>query len=92
MKILGGKKCIYADFNNRDADGCLRLNNIGTINDLAACSITLTQGLELAVSDGDLAAHIVVRNPGSEHVWRGEIIGEVHEAVPDQRIPPHVSP
>ncbi|MFA6984816.1 MAG: hypothetical protein WC213_01240 [Arenimonas sp.] len=66
---------IYADFNNRDADGCLRLNNAGTVNDLAEKSIVLTEGTRLVVSDGDLMAEIVVRSPCREGVWRGEIIG-----------------
>lgn len=65
---------IFADFNNRDVEGFLRLNTVGTVNDLAVQSIVLRDGLRLSVSDGDLVAEVVVRRPGSEGIWRGEIV------------------
>lgn len=68
---------IFADFNNRDRDGRLRLNNVGTTSDLSLNSITLSDGLRLMVSDGDLAAEIIVRTPGRENVWLGEIVGDI---------------
>ncbi len=70
---------IFADFNNRDVDGLIRLNTVGTINDLAAQAITLEDGLRLTVSDGDLAAEIIVRRPSGEGVWRGEIVSGPHD-------------
>ena len=70
---------IFADFNNRDVDGLLRLNTVGTINDLATQAISLEDGLRLMVSDGDLTAEIVVRSPGREGVWRGEIVSGPHD-------------
>jgi hypothetical protein len=66
---------IFADFNNRDVDGFLRLNTVGTINDLELKSIALHDGLRLSVSDGDLVAETIIRSPGIEGVWRGEIVG-----------------
>ena len=65
---------IFVDFNNRDASGFLRLNTVGTINDLSSQSIILEGGLKVTVTDGDLMAKIVVHQPGIEGVWRGEII------------------
>jgi hypothetical protein len=65
---------IFADFNNRDKDGCLRLNTVGTVADLARFSILLKDGLQLSVSDGDLVAQIAVRAPGDEGVWRGQLL------------------
>jgi hypothetical protein len=70
---------IYADFNNRDADGYLRLGNVGTIEGLSSSAVVLEEGLKLVVSDGDLTATIVVRMPGQESTWRGEIVGEIVE-------------
>lgn len=70
---------IYADFNNRDADGFIRLNTVGTIESLATNGIALREGLRLIVADGDLEADAVVRACGTEKVWRAEIIGEIHE-------------
>ncbi len=70
---------IYADFNNRDADGFIRLNTVGTIESLAANGIALREGLRLIVADGDLEAEVVVRACGIEKVWRAEIIGGIRE-------------
>lgn len=67
-------KTIYADFNNRDADGYLRLNCSGTEADLSALSIRLEEGMRLLASDGDITAEIAVFAPGEEKVWRGEIL------------------
>jgi hypothetical protein len=65
---------IFADFNNQDADGCVRLNTRGTLADIARLSIDLREGLRLVLSDGDLTAPVSVRSPGSEGVWRAEIL------------------
>ena len=70
---------IFADFNNRDRDGCIRLNTVGTVADLARFSIQLKDGLQLSVSDGDLIARIAVRAPGHEGVWRGELLARPSE-------------
>lgn len=67
-------KIIYVDFNNRDADGYLRLNCYGTETDLSVLSIQLEEGMRLVASDGDITAEIVVLAPGEERIWRGEIL------------------
>lgn len=69
-------KKIYADFNNRDSEGYLRLNCVGTESDLLHQSIDLHDGMRLIAYDGDISAEIVVRSPGGERVWRGEILFE----------------
>lgn len=51
---------IYADFNNR-VGNALRLSCDGTKADLERLGITLRDGLQLRVSDGDLVAEGVVR-------------------------------
>ncbi|MFA5685348.1 MAG: hypothetical protein WCY26_12550 [Thiohalobacteraceae bacterium] len=72
-------KTIYADFNNIAADGCLRLNCDGTVADLNEQGIVLEEGVLLTVSDGDLIARVVVKNPSDEGVWRAEILGDVED-------------
>lgn len=67
-------KRIDADFNNMDPEGFLRLNTIGTMSDLSEASIVLENGIRLIVSDGDLVAEIAVRPPGSEGIWRGQVM------------------
>lgn len=70
---------VYAYLNDCDPDGFVRLNSVGTIEDLAKQGIVLAEGLRLHVSDGDLSAEIVVRRPGSEGIWRGEIVGDPYD-------------
>ena len=65
---------IFADFNSLDEDGFIRLNCVGTINDLRERSIQLKVGDHLVVSDGDLTAEVRVRAPGSEGVLRGQFV------------------
>ncbi|HUY31369.1 MAG TPA: hypothetical protein VMV69_01205 [Pirellulales bacterium] len=48
------KPKIYADFHNADAHGRLRLNCIGTIEDLAEQQIELHAGLHLTLYADDL--------------------------------------
>jgi hypothetical protein len=64
---------IYADFHNADKDGFVRMNSIGTIEDLSRHGVVLKDGLKVRISDGELAADAVIRAPGKEGVWRAEI-------------------
>lgn|SRR5487761_1137944 len=48
------KPKIYADFHNADALGRLRLNCVGTAEDLARHAITLHDGMPLTVYSDDL--------------------------------------
>src|SRR5437764_1154960 len=47
---------VYADFHNADAKGRLRLNCVGTIEDLARQGVTLREGLLLTLYSDDLDA------------------------------------
>ena len=73
-----GKAKVYADFNNADANGRLRLNCVGTIEDLARHGIALRDGLSLDFysddSDADgnvdeLRVDGVVSFSEEEHCW-----------------------
>jgi hypothetical protein len=48
------KPRVYADFHNADSQGRLRLNCIGTIEDLAEQHIDLREGLLLSLYSDDL--------------------------------------
>jgi hypothetical protein len=50
------KPKVYADFHNADANGRLRLNCVGTIEDLARQGISLRPGLSLTLYSDDLDA------------------------------------
>jgi hypothetical protein len=51
------KPKVYADFHNADAHGRLRLNCVGTIEDLARQGITLHDGTPLTLYSDDLDAN-----------------------------------
>ncbi len=77
-----GQPVIFADFNNFDRDGCIRLNCAGTVRDLQVLQVSLFAGLRLPVSDGDLRAFIEVVAPSDEGIWRGRIITVIAEREP----------
>jgi hypothetical protein len=69
---------VYADFHNADARGRVRLNCVGTIEDLARQGITLRDGLRLTLYSDDLDArgnldelrvNGVVAFSEEEHCW-----------------------
>ena len=69
---------IYADFHNADSHGRLRLNCVGTVEDLARHNIRLSEGLRLTLYSDDLdaagqldelLADGVVSFSEEEHCW-----------------------
>jgi len=72
------KPKIYADFHNADSQGRLRLNCIGTVEDLARQQVALHEGLRLTLYADDLddKGHLdellidgVVSFSKEEHCW-----------------------
>jgi hypothetical protein len=47
---------IPVDFNNCDEDGAVRLNTRGTLEHLTSHRITLSEGLPITVTDGEITA------------------------------------
>ncbi|BAZ49276.1 hypothetical protein NIES4103_18880 [Nostoc sp. NIES-4103] len=60
---------VFADFHNADAEGRLRLNCIGTIEDLANQSIELQDGQLLTLYSEDLEVDGVVQFSKKEKLW-----------------------
>ncbi len=60
---------IFVDFHNADTQGRLRLNCIGTIDDLAAQRIELKAGQPLIFYSEDLEVDGIVEYSQSEHLW-----------------------
>lgn len=63
------KPSIYADFNNADPRGHLRLNNVGTIEDLSRQGVLLREGLQLVLHDEELEAEGEVHFSSAESAW-----------------------
>lgn len=60
---------VFADFHNADAQGRLRLNTIGTVEDLAQQQIALREGLPLTLYSEELEVDGVVLYSSDENVW-----------------------
>jgi hypothetical protein len=67
------KPMVFADFQNSDPRGRVRLNCAGTISDLTAQNIVLRNGLSLTLRDEDLEADGTVRFSPEEDLWVAEI-------------------
>ena len=79
------KPRLFADFHNADAQGRLRLNCIGTLEDLSRQQISFREGQPLVLYSEDLEVDGVVQYSEEERLWVAVIdwdaIGEVTLAV-----------
>ncbi|MCX5982243.1 MAG: hypothetical protein NTY89_10675 [Nostocales cyanobacterium LacPavin_0920_SED1_MAG_38_18] len=60
---------VFADFNNADEEGRLRLNCIATIEDLARQKIELQDGQILTFYSEDLEVEGIVKHSPEENIW-----------------------
>jgi hypothetical protein len=60
---------VFVDFHNADEQGRLRLNCIGTIEDLARQQAKLENGQQLTLYSEDLEVDGVVQFSEDEKVW-----------------------
>ena len=64
---------IFADFHNADEQGRLRLNCVGTIEDLSRQNIKLKDGQLLTFYDEELEVDGVVQYSEEENLWLAAI-------------------
>lgn len=74
---------IFADFHNADEQGRLRLNCVGTIEDLSRQNIKLEDGKFLALYDEELEVDGVVQYSEEESLWVAAIDWEQIRQVED---------
>lgn len=60
---------VFVDFHNADVQGRLRLNCIGTVEDLAHQNIELQDGQLLTLYSEDLEVEGVVQYSSEEKLW-----------------------
>jgi hypothetical protein len=60
---------IFADFQNADLQGRLRLNCIGTIEDLSRQGTQLIDGGKLLIYSEELEADAIVQYSDKEKIW-----------------------
>jgi hypothetical protein len=63
------KPKVYADFHNADVQGRLRLNCVGTVEDLARQQIVLRDGLLLTLYSEELEVEGRVQYSTEENLW-----------------------
>ncbi len=74
---------VFADFHNADAEGRLRLNCIGTIEDLARHHIELKDGQLLTLYSEDVEVDGTVQYSDMEKMWVATIDWEQIRQVED---------
>ena len=67
------KPTIFADFQNADEQGRIRLNTRGAQRDIEQLSPALTAGMSLTFSDGELEVDGEAEFSEEEHVWVARI-------------------
>lgn len=67
------KPRIYADFNNADAQGRVRLHCQGTVDDLQRLEIALVEGQRIMLYDDELEAEGIVAFNAAETIWVAEV-------------------
>ena len=72
---------VFVDFHNADVQGRLRLNCIGTIEDLASQKIELEDGRVLTLYSEDLEVEGIVRYSPDENLWVALIDWEAIQAL-----------
>lgn len=83
---------VYADFHNADAQGCLRLNCVGTVEDLARQQIVLRDGLLLTLYSEELEVEGRVQYSTEENLWVAVIDwdaireGEAESILPEDQL------
>ncbi|MCL1464778.1 hypothetical protein [Argonema galeatum] len=77
---------IFADFHNADEKGRLRLNCVGTIEDLSRQNIKLQDGQLLILYSEELEADGVVQYSEEESLWVAvidwQLLREVEDIIP----------
>jgi hypothetical protein len=70
QKLFNNKLRVFADFNNADEEGHLRLNPIGTIDDLVNQNIELQDGKIMTFYREDLEVDGIIKHYSQEeNIW-----------------------
>ncbi len=83
---------VYADFHNADAQGRLRLNCVGTVEDLACQQIVLRDGLLLTLYSEELEVDGRVQYSTEENLWVAVIDWDAIREVEAESILPENQP
>lgn len=86
------KPKVYADFHNADVQGRLRLNCVGTVEDLAQQQIVLRDGLLLTLYSEELEVEGRVQYSTEENLWVAVIDWDAIKEIGAESTPPEDQP
>ncbi len=86
------KPKVYADFHNADVQGRLRLNCVGTVEDLAQQQIVLRDGLLLTLYSEELEVDGQVQYSTEENLWVAVIDWDAIKEIGAESTPPEDQP
>ncbi len=75
---------VFADFHNADPKGRLRMNCIGTVEDLSRQQVTLQEGVQLVMYSEDLEVDGEVFYSSEESLWVAVIDWDAVREVEDE--------
>jgi len=64
---------IYADFNNADSKGRLRLITEGSLSDIKSLNLKMEEGLLIVVYDDELSTSAEVSFSEEEKIWVAKV-------------------
>lgn len=73
---------VFADLHNADKQGRVRLNCVGTAQDLARLGVRLQEDLDLTIYSEELEADGRVTYSAEEQLWVAEIDWDAIRTVP----------
>ena len=78
-----GYPVIYADFNNCDVRGRVRLNIAGSQRDLASTGVRLADGVALHLTDNELQVIGTAEFSEEENIWTARFNWDELREIPD---------
>lgn len=78
---------IFVDFNNSDQQGRIRLNTVGTVEDLNRLAIILREGTKMIVCSLELKTEGTATYSSEEGLWVARIDWEHIRKLPGNELP-----
>ncbi|ADI63220.1 hypothetical protein [Trichormus azollae] len=69
QKLFNNKLIVFAEFNNGDEEGHLRLNPIGTMDDLVNQNMELQDGKIMTFYSEHLEVDGIIKHSQEENIW-----------------------
>ena len=78
---------VFVDFNNSDRQGRVRLNTVGTVEDLNRLGIVLCEGAKMTLRSFELEAEGTVSYSSEEGIWVAAVDWDNIQELPGNQLP-----